>query len=1272
MLRRALRQVLRRGKQGAVAINVPLARPVRARRARNALIVAVATGIALQQYTLRTRGETLTHAILGMEAGEVVGLVRAIAGLAEGRPVAVTAVSWLADLAHVERNARIIVGCGGVEILARMLARLMSEPLSELREQVERALVALLRTPSLSDDVVARAGTSALLALLGSHAEELRAVLDALMSQHTTPLEFRAEHVPQLARWTADGAGESAAVAEFSYWALWQLSQQQPALRDDLLVTVPPPPHPLMPSVQSAAARMMASLTAPADEADGGDQAAGGVVPQDLCAQLRQGAAVALSEEWITLLCQWARARGPGAAQRLSLAALANAAHLPAVSGRVLATGVDWIINVSTGDAGTQREAARLLALALQHGVPHSEGASAAAETTAAQEAAMRLPSMQAQEAHAVRALFPLSLSLPAHLTLHVLPSAYADETVIRPQELAPHERAPRWLRALLAWAQAPDPVTRRSAVAALQRVVTAYLLPTAEDAAAAPAASPAGLLAVPHAAVPLTSTSAMGICLWQAWVLQVLVSVCHDFLPECGEQLQQEVGSVWFNPKLARVERMPRPFDTAARLTRRLLRAMAVLASMEEARAPMVQRGAAQLLQVAPLLPCADLPCCRQTARVLANLAAGSSMAPPAVQAFEHQFQPALLRWCEQQDIKLRFQAARALANLAAQPHSEQSLRGGAAGGAPVFSDNVFLVHPLPPTAAQAMARTSVVALAHAAVARENQAAARLGMHGVPLLPWWQPDLESDATMRAAQSVAARALTVLHSMAAANRPLPAVSPPVVKRAADGALQSVVTAGAALQTAASAGAGVVASVWGSLPALAWPGRSTAALTDGAAGLQPGSTETVPAPAAALAEEAQAADAEDAREEEVLEQASAASEQLQEASEQLLQELEGSVEAEPSVAAADMAGQDAVAMIHPQGPLAGGRASGEASAGLRPGDAALDADDAALEVDVVLVHGLRGGAFKTWRGWVGLSQCWPADWLPADLASHGVRMRLLTVGYTAHMLSWAKPHKNLPLPDRGRMVLDELVRARVGRDRPVVFITHSMGGLLVKEILLLAARSQDERHRQLARATQGVAFFSTPHAGSNLAKLSPSALQFLLRSSPAVRALRPGDTRLLMLNAHFCKLAHAAPPAQLTGATQAAVPSAAVPSGHGAEAEDAEAAAWVGSDAEALGDAQSAIVPPPNTGEDPWLGGMLLLSMGEELPLKIARFGVTSLVVPPSSANPGCGVFALLRGTNHLDVCKPACRFDERYLRVLSFIVAAARRGAAEGAGERAK
>lgn len=103
---------------------------------------------------------------------------------------------------------------------------------------------------------------------------------------------------------------------------------------------------------------------------------------------------------------------------------------------------------------------------------------------------------------------------------------------------------------------------------------------------------------------------------------------------------------------------------------------------------------------------------------------------------------------------------------------------------------------------------------------------------------------------------------------------------------------------------------------------------------------------------------------------------------------------------------------------------------------------------------------------------------------------------------------------LSLDEAARRVAQQLVAADVGR-RPVVFVTHSMGGLLVKQLLTDAigtnvqqksaatARIQDGTdsasptteatstagpYRQLVDACRGVVFIATPHHGSPLGTL----------------------------------------------------------------------------------------------------------------------------------------------------------------------------------------
>ena len=107
-----------------------------------------------------------------------------------------------------------------------------------------------------------------------------------------------------------------------------------------------------------------------------------------------------------------------------------------------------------------------------------------------------------------------------------------------------------------------------------------------------------------------------------------------------------------------------------------------------------------------------------------------------------------------------------------------------------------------------------------------------------------------------------------------------------------------------------------------------------------------------------------------------------------------------------------------------------------------------------------------------------------------------------------------------LRDRSKEILDKLRQSGVGK-RPVIFVGHSMGGLIAKQMMIQAQTEQDH---DFVNNTKGIMFFSTPHQGSNVAKLN-SIIRFFLFPSTEVQDLEAGSSQLMELNTNFLQLAN---------------------------------------------------------------------------------------------------------------------------------------------------
>lgn len=165
-------------------------------------------------------------------------------------------------------------------------------------------------------------------------------------------------------------------------------------------------------------------------------------------------------------------------------------------------------------------------------------------------------------------------------------------------------------------------------------------------------------------------------------------------------------------------------------------------------------------------------------------------------------------------------------------------------------------------------------------------------------------------------------------------------------------------------------------------------------------------------------------------------------------------------------------------------------------------------------DVIFVHGLTGDPVETWSS-KGTHEAegpyWP-KWLVTDLP----HLNFYTLGYPASLFAqWAK--KEMDLYQRAKNVLETLAGYEFG-GRPLVFVCHSLGGLLVKQILRTAKESPDEDWHKVADNCWGVLFLATPHSGSSLADVLKTFSGCF--SSPHVDKLLEDSSQLDELNASF--------------------------------------------------------------------------------------------------------------------------------------------------------
>lgn len=145
-----------------------------------------------------------------------------------------------------------------------------------------------------------------------------------------------------------------------------------------------------------------------------------------------------------------------------------------------------------------------------------------------------------------------------------------------------------------------------------------------------------------------------------------------------------------------------------------------------------------------------------------------------------------------------------------------------------------------------------------------------------------------------------------------------------------------------------------------------------------------------------------------------------------------------------------------------------------------------------DLDVIFVHGLGGGLTETWthKGSNSDGQVWPRDLLKTRLPL----ARVMAYGYDG------STHLNdsvARIRDHARTLVSRLAGERDDVDpaRPIIFVAHCLGGLIIKQALCFANTDENHGFKDVARATAGILLFGTPNFGTTREQIKANANAF---------------------------------------------------------------------------------------------------------------------------------------------------------------------------------
>ncbi|KAF2153440.1 hypothetical protein K461DRAFT_140501 [Myriangium duriaei CBS 260.36] len=164
--------------------------------------------------------------------------------------------------------------------------------------------------------------------------------------------------------------------------------------------------------------------------------------------------------------------------------------------------------------------------------------------------------------------------------------------------------------------------------------------------------------------------------------------------------------------------------------------------------------------------------------------------------------------------------------------------------------------------------------------------------------------------------------------------------------------------------------------------------------------------------------------------------------------------------------------------------------GSGSSTQHPQGVHVEAEGTDPVIDIVAIHGLNGHRDKTWTATNGVN--WLRDLFPLDLPN----ARIMSWGYDANTHTAGQVSCQY-LYDHARNLVSDLCMERQltkTERRPIIFIAHSLGGIVVKSALIHSDAARKDalaEHRSITLSTIGIIFMGTPHQGGNGVALGTS-------------------------------------------------------------------------------------------------------------------------------------------------------------------------------------